>query len=117
MSRNKNLAEKTEDLEKDLAKQNKETDDLKKDLTKQTGDLKEDLAKETGDLKEDLAKQNKETGDLKEKFGADINQVQQEVGEIDVRLSKSEKRTAVCGYRYRLGVSSTTTLTFFYDEV
>merc|ERR1740128_823747 len=45
--------------------------------------------------------------------------LQEEVVELDGRLSLAEMRTAVCGYRYSVSFSSSATLTFqrVYDEV
>jgi len=48
-----------------------------------------------------------------------IEDIQKEVDSIDGRLNKTEKRTAVCGFRDELTFSKETTLTFerVYDEV
>merc|ERR1740128_86818 len=67
------------------------------------------------DPKKSLANLEGENSDLK----SEIIALKKEVGALDERVSQAEMRTAVCGIRESMGMSSEFTLTFgqVYDEI
>merc|ERR1740128_183565 len=74
-----------------------------------------DIPEESQATLEGIANPEGENSDLK----SEIIALKKEVGALDERVSQAEMRTAVCGIRESMGMSSEFTLTFgqVYDEI